>query len=382
MSKPLCALLGSAPALARIELERVLNQVAEQPNPHYCIFPETPELDLVALQNRLGGTVKLVTLELQCPSNSAEDVSSIVVEYLESLSQPKVTFALGEWGRDHLPPISIFPIKEQLQQLGIKVRFVEDSRAGLSTALLSHKKIDELIVVSWREQTWLGHTRTVTQPDVWSVRDRGKPYADRKKGLLPPKVARMMVNLALGSTSNPDLGSLYDPFCGSGTILLEARTLRLATIGSDIDQEAIVGSRLNLDWQDSRESNLPTAQLQVADVTHAKWPGIPIRWLVTEPFLGKLKPDPVQLANLFRGLHKLYWGAFRHWATLLQPSAEIVIVFPAVQTEKARFSLKELIDKLGSLGYTIVSGPWSYHRPDAVTEREIYHFRFQPPAHS
>ena len=63
MQKPLCALLGSAPALARIELERVLGQSAEQPNPHYCIFPEPPELDLVALQNRLGGTVKLLTLE-------------------------------------------------------------------------------------------------------------------------------------------------------------------------------------------------------------------------------------------------------------------------------------------------------------------------------
>ena len=111
MQKPLCALLGSAPALARIELERVLGQSAEQPNPHYCIFPEPPELDLVALQNRLGGTVKLLTLEQSCADNSTEAVSSAVVSYLESLGQPKVTFALGEWGRDHLPAVSIFPIK-------------------------------------------------------------------------------------------------------------------------------------------------------------------------------------------------------------------------------------------------------------------------------
>lgn len=378
MQKPLCALLGSAPALARIELERVLGQTAEQPNPHYCIFPEPPDLDLQLLQERLGGTVKLVTLEKNCSDNTAVVITATVVEYLQSLALPKLTFALGEWGRDHLPPISIFPIKEQLQAHGLKVRFLEDSRAGLSTALLSHRKADELIVLSWRDQTWLGHTRTVTKPDVWSERDRGKPYADRKKGLLPPKVGRMMINVALGPTIDPAAGALYDPFCGSGTILLEARTLGLHTIGSDLDPEAVVGARRNLEWQDVREPGLTDVQLQVADVTHANWSSLPIQWIVTEPFLGKLKPGEDQLANLFRGLQKLYWGAFRHWATILRPNVDIVIVFPAVQSQKTRFSLKDLIDKLDTLGYTIVSGPWPYHRLDAVTEREIYHLRFQP----
>lgn len=378
MSKPLCALLGSAPALARHELERVLGQIAEQPNPHYCIFANPPEIGPEVLQDRLGGTVKLVTLEKQCAANTTEAVNTAVVEYLTSLSQEKVTFALGEWGRDHLPAVSIYLIKEQLQQAGLKVRFIEDSRAGLSTALLSHRKVLELVILSWRDETWLGQTRTVTQPDIWSERDRGKPYADRKKGLLPPKVARMMINVALGSEINSSRGVLYDPFCGSGTMLLEGRTLGLAVIGSDIDQEAITGTRTNLEWQDHREPTLPDAQLQVADVTHARWPSVPIQWIVTEPFLGKLKPESTQLANLFRGLHKLYWGAFRHWTSLLQPNAEIVMVFPAVQSGKIRFSLKDLIDKLNTLGYSTVSGPWPYHRPDAVTEREIYHFRFQP----
>lgn len=378
MSKPLCALLGSAPLLACTELEYVLGQQAESPNPQYCVFPEPPELDLPALQERVGGTVKFVTLEVQCRDNSTEAVTEAATEYLHGLNEPKVTFALGEWGRDHLPVVSIYPIKEKLQSYGVKVRFMEDSRAGLSTALLSHKKVDEIIILSWRDETWLGHTRTVTQPDVWSERDRGKPYADRKKGLLPPKVARMMTNIAIGQTPDPEQGKLYDPFCGSGTVLMEARTLGLSVLGSDLDPEAITGTRTNLEWQDAREGELPAVNLQVADVTHARWPNNTIRWIVTEPFLGKLKPDSAELANLFRGLHKLYWGAFRHWATVCKTETDIVIVLPAVQSGKNRFSLKELIDKVGTLGYTIVSGPWPYHRPDAVTEREIYHFRFTP----
>lgn len=378
MQKSLCALLGSAPELARVELERVLDQTAETPSPHYCIFPDPPQLDVAALQKKVGGTVKLVTLEQRCADTTTEAVTAAVVSYLVSLGLPKITFALGEWGRDHLPVVDIFPIKEQLQQQGIKVRFLEDSRAGLSTALLSHRKVDEIIILSWRGETWLGHTRTVTSPDDWSERDRGKPYADRKKGLLPPKVARMMINIALGPEVTPEHGALYDPFCGSGTVLLEARTLGLETLGSDLDPEAIEGTRRNLAWQDDREPGLASAQLQIADVTHARWPQTSIQWIVTEPFLGKLKPGTTELANLFRGLYKLYWGAFRHWTTILRTGAEIVMVFPAVQSGKTRFSLKELIDKLETLGYTIVSGPWPYHRPDAVTEREIYHFRFQP----
>ena len=187
-----------------------------------------------------------------------------------------------------------------------------------------------------------------------------------------------MINVALGSEIDSSAGALYDPFCGSGTILMEARTLGLHSIGSDLDPEAITGTRRNIEWQDGLEPELLDTQLQVADVTHARWPSVPIQWVVTEPFLGKLKPGAVELANLFRGLHKLYWGAFRHWATILKPNADIVMVFPAVASEKTRFSLKDLIDKLDTLGYTIVSGPWPYHRPDAVTEREIYHLRFQP----
>ena len=33
---------------------------------------------------------------------------------------------------------------------------------------------------------------------AWFKRDRAKPYSDRHKGLLPPKIARILVNLALG----------------------------------------------------------------------------------------------------------------------------------------------------------------------------------------
>jgi tRNA G10 N-methylase Trm11 len=378
MLKPLACLLGSAPALARAELEMVLGMKSEQPYPSYCIFPEVDTELLPALQARLGGTVKLVSLEQKLVDSSAETATDAIAAYLQSLNLPKLNFGLGEWGRDHLPVLSIFPIKQKLQESGIKVRFAEDSRAGLSTALLSHREVVEIIVLGWGEATWIGQTRTVSQPDEWSTRDRGKPYADHTKGLLPPKVARMMVNLATGSVPLDEIKQsdlLFDPFCGSATVLMEARTLGITAVGSDLDPEAVAGARKNLDWQAAREGLENSAQLQTGDVTRVSWPQ-KVRWIVTEPFLGKPKPRPDDVPNMFRGLEKMYWGAFRHWTSVLESGGEVVIVFPAVQVGKIRYSLKNLIDKLEPLGYTIVSESWSYHRPGAIVEREIHHFRY------
>jgi len=76
-------------------------------------------------------------------------------------------------------------------------------------------------------------------------RDFGRPAADAKSGMLPPKLARMMVNLASASKNE----TLLDAFCGSGTILTEAATLGFAKlIGSDISERAVSDTQKNSDW--------------------------------------------------------------------------------------------------------------------------------------
>lgn len=51
-------------------------------------------------------------------------------------------------------------------------------------------------------------------------------------GKLEPRLARACINLAVGSR---ETATVVDPFCGSGTVLLEANLMSLNTIGGDID---------------------------------------------------------------------------------------------------------------------------------------------------
>ena len=97
--------------------------------------------------------------------------------------------------------------------------------------------------------------------------------------------------------------------------------------------------------------------------------------------MGKQKPNAAKLPFVFKGLEKLYLGAFKHWTTLLADGASVVIIFPAVAIENKHgktitYNLESLIDKLAQFGYTTLSEPILYHRPQAVVQRQIYRFRF------
>ena len=98
-----------------------------------------------------------------------------------------------------------------------------------------------------------------------------RPYT--QSGTLNPELGRIMVNL---STANKEV---YDPFVGTGTILIESRWLGLDCIGSDIEDEMIKKSRENLKYFNY------DCQLFQSDAT-----SIPIRSaeaVVTDPPYGR-----------------------------------------------------------------------------------------------
>jgi len=59
---------------------------------------------------------------------------------------------------------------------------------------------------------------------------------------LPVKLARAMINLARAKRDS----ILLDPFCGTGSVLVEAASMGIRVVGIDIDYEMASGSRLNL----------------------------------------------------------------------------------------------------------------------------------------
>lgn len=384
MTETYIFLLGNTPELSLLELKTItgvesIERIQENFARMELDVEKNNPSDLLTI---LGGTVKIFKqLETLPLGTEKGEIEEILVAHLADNHVMK-TFAIAEIGRDHLEQIEASELKVQLKAMGIPSRYIDGSRHGLSSAILSHQKVNELAVLQSDKEILLAQTVAIQDIDSWTLRDRSKPYADRKKGMLPPKLARMMVNLALGP--NPDSqATILDPFCGSGTILLEALERGVNVVGNDLDIDAANGTRENLDWYKTGANILKTSAVFQQDATRLVLPNNQkVQYIVTEPFLGKPKPQPQQLANIFRGLEKQYLGSFKHWRTLIEPGAVIVCVFPAVLASHTEgypeVTLKSLIDKLAKFGYTTISEPVVYHRPQAVISRQIYQFVYKP----
>jgi tRNA (guanine10-N2)-dimethyltransferase len=72
---------------------------------------------------------------------------------------------------------------------------------------------------------------------------------------LSPKLARCMVNLARAKPGK----ILLDPFCGTGSILLEAKSIGCRALGSDVKPEMMRGSLRNLKYFNISQIDLSAA---------------------------------------------------------------------------------------------------------------------------
>lgn len=388
-------LLGSAPELSWWELSRTLpiNTNLSRLSSHVAAVSHLPKsISPQDLIETLGGIVKIAHVLAALPDNQPTTATQAIVEQLLVIDQNRIEFALAEWGRDHLPKLDPFEVKELLTDAGRSVRFRTGPRVGISAAITLHQSsVQEMVIATTDQGTYLASTVAVQNIDQWQKRDRQKPFAQHRRGLLPPKVARMLVTGAIGpALLEQNLGavSLWDPFCGSGTILMEGMVLGItAQYGSDLDQVSVEGTQRNLVWlqgvlkNQSTESAMPT--VFQADATNMQSPPFvaeSISHLVTEPFLGKPTPQASQVPNIKRGLEKMFRGAFKQWRTWLKPGATVICIIPKWSVEKNgrqhEVTLHELIDFIGTIGYTTASGPIVYARPNAIVQREIWQFTF------
>lgn len=74
---------------------------------------------------------------------------------------------------------------------------------------------------------------------------------------LPTRVARAVVNIAVPT---PDGAKMIDPCCGIGTVLVEALSMGIDMVGSDVNPLAVRGARENL-----RAFGLPADAVRLAD---------------------------------------------------------------------------------------------------------------------
>jgi tRNA G10 N-methylase Trm11 len=357
------ALLGNHPLLSLAELQALV--------PETTLFLDTvallpSDINPENLVGKLGGTVKIVS-ELGTVS-AADQLTTIIVEHLLSTDQKKVVFTLNQLGKK--VEVDPFEIKKELVASGCKVRFIETPHALAAAHMQKNQPPTELILFEKDGTIHITKTEAIQDINAWSTRDRSRPYADHKRGMLPPKVARIMINLATQGKKC----RVFDPFCGTGTVLMEAAVLGCDTMGSDLDQKAVFGAQTNMNWLLETNLSLTPPHLFQADATKVSMQHLPAKAdaIVTEPYLGKQTPDEKSIPGIIKGLEKLYIGSLRQWRQILSKQGRVVMVLPEFTYNGRAISLKQFVDKLPQLGYTTLSEPLEYSRPNATTRRLIY----------
>ncbi len=137
----------------------------------------------------------------------------------------------------------------------------------------------------------------ITSKTFSERRPRKKPFFH--PSAMPSKMARCMVNLAHARVES----ILLDPFCGTGTSLIEATFIGCQAIGVDAQRRMILGTKKNLSF-----FNIAAEGLVLAD--SRKPPFFKVDSVVTDPPYGRssstLKSTTKQLVqDVLTSSHKL-----------------------------------------------------------------------------
>ena len=371
--------LGSHPALSLAEAQAVYpandwRLVGNAALAHTLTLPATECVE------RLGGTVKAGRIFLEI--TPAQDLPAAIAELIRTHPRArKAIFALTVFGAKK--PDSRLPleVKRLLQEEGSPARWFADPDGLVSPAAVKKAGLikDGFDVCVFVEPTRIsiGFTEAVQDPDAWTLRDMGRPWRDTENGMLPPKLARLLVNLAGGEIAGH---TLLDPFCGSGTIPMEAALIGYPTIvGSDIDPQQVKDTEGNMRWLADRGLIKHEALAQMryfvsaaAFVQTRVRP--PVHAIVTEGFLGTPLKGNEPLAMLEReaaAITKIWNEALPTFGRLQEKGGVLVGVWPILNssTGQARVDASAAAE---AAGYTIVSAPTLiYARPEQHVWRRI-----------
>jgi tRNA G10 N-methylase Trm11 len=371
---------GTHPEISLAETRAVLGDLKITLADSVAILePET--WDGAALQNRLAGTVKLGDIIDERTLDVLDE--KVLADHIEARPRAaRVLFGLtivGGSAKDRAA-FKKLPIllKRELQDRKKSVRWVTGDNGILAPAAVSKLGLTtegyDFVIAIHGKTASIGLTTHVQNIDDWSKRDFGRPFRDAKTGMLPPKVARMMVNLAAPKQA------LLDPFCGGGTVIMEAALLHkdLKLVGSDIDARQISGARQNTDWL-VRERFIE--QKNAEQIT---WSIHPVQELdkhlqssfdaiVTEGYLGTPLSGHESKAVLEKertNIEMLWNEALPVLAKLQPKGGRLVAVWPDLVASHGVFSVNPL-ESAKRAGYSIFEKPLTYARPDQHIRRKI-----------
>ena len=382
------AILGRQPEISIAELEAVYGaeRVKKISSQAATIDSDNFSID------KLGGTIKCGHVISRVKSQKSDhhtllQASKVIAEkYTKNLShsQKKITFGISFYGNKvdprNIQKIGII-LKNSLKKSGVSLRLIPNKTAALSTATShnnklgrSETKIEIIIVRAINGDFLIAESRGAQNINSYTQRDRERPKRDAFVGMLPPKLAQIMINL-----SGAQSGSyLWDPFCGTGTVLQEATLLSINTYGSDLSDKMVDYTSENMRWLEKTFSTNTAWQVFQADATSVKLTPEQkqqITHIICETYLGQpfsTTPSPAKLKEVVGNCNHIISEFLKNIHDQIRPESTLCMAVPAWQNQHGQFTHLPLIKNLSKLGYQpITDKNLLYHRPDQVVAREI-----------
>jgi tRNA G10 N-methylase Trm11 len=394
-------ILGRKPLLSEAELLQFFNSTPAAANLFQKI-ESSNEVLVAELSNPLGypqktldllgGTIKIGKIFAELDSNShfssiAQKISDFLIAEND---QGKILFGvsthnISDQHNNFLKNILI-DIKKNIRKKEKPVRFINKNFGNLNSAAIKGENLltlgYEILIIKGANKIYIANTLAIQNFESYSMRDYQRPFRDPRLGMLPPKLAQIMINLS--GLNRENINTIYDPFCGIGTILTEGLLMGYNVIGSDIEKVNIDKTAKNITWLKQQYNISSKHRVFTKDATELSKEDVPqdISGVVTESYLGpplKAVPTPENIQRNFQQIENLSIHFFKKLHSLIAARTPVIISFPAYKTKQKNYMIEQLPQNIINTGFKMEAfdtkrGSLFYDRPDQIVAREIFKF--------
>ena len=360
------AILGRQPAISFAELESLFGSSdVEKLDSHLASINQDITYPMA---RNMGSVIKVGKIHSNHSYNGWQNLEESIIKALNKeltvKNNKKINFGISVYSlsvkNSDVSALGI-KLKRQLQKQNFSPRLVQSGSGKLSTAQIINNKLDgkagiEVVVYGIGSKVIIGTTTYEQDITGYTARDQARPKRDAYVGMLPPKLAQTIINLATGQNFNADKESVMvlDPFCGTGVILQEALLMGYSVYGSDNSPKMVDYSIENIDWlkqKHPRRTNQYT-RIEIGDATTHTWEK-EISTVASETYLGSpisMIPNPEKLQKLVEETNVLHKKMLQNLATQINPGTRLCLAVPTWRLKNGFASLPTL-DLLAKIGY-------------------------------